>query len=311
MQEVTIWSEGTRMKGDLYRPPNFDDGQRRPAIVCCHGWAHPLKDALAATTFPQKLSAAGYFVLAFDYRGWGASDGMPFVSEALAPGATVSPGPVEIAREVLDPLDWAIDIRHAIDFMEGEPGVDRDRIGIAGWSLGGGMVIWTAANDPRVKCVVAHAGAYDYRGDPDGKERFFPMWKREQMHELAIQRARGEREPGPFEVDFAKWPPAAALGATRDANAQAYRASPDVRFFSPLEVAERIRVPVLIIDCEKEWIWDIAEHGAKAAERIRAAGKAPVEYRVMPNLEHLGIYEPDSGAIEIARDWFDRHLKTA
>ncbi|MFN0147267.1 MAG: alpha/beta hydrolase [Dehalococcoidia bacterium] len=309
MDEVTIWSNGTRMKGDLYRPAGHLDGKLRPAIVCCHGWAHPLKHSLAETGFPQAMAAAGYFVLAFDYRGWGASDGVPFVAEELAGGATKSASPAAIIREVFDPLDWALDIRHAIDFIEGEAGVDRDRIGLAGWSLGGGMVVYVAANDARVKCVVGHAGAYDYRGEPSERNHFFPMWSEEQMHEAAIQRARGEREPGPVAIDLRDRP--ASAPAYRPEGQQAYRVNPDVRFFGPIAWADRVDVPVLVIDAEKEWIWDIREHGERLAAAIGEHGRAPAEYRVLPGLEHLDIYKPSSGATEIARGWFDKHLLKA
>ncbi|OAI39208.1 hypothetical protein AYO38_01710 [bacterium SCGC AG-212-C10] len=306
MEEVTIWSDGVRMKGDLYRPPTHDDGSLRPAIVCCHGWAHPLKHSLAATGFPQAMAAAGYFVLAFDYRGWGASDGIPIVHADLAAGAIMSPGPAEIVREVLDPLDWALDIGHAIDFMEGESGVDRNRIGLAGWSLGGGMVVYMAANDPRVKCVVGHAGAYDYRGENPESNHFFPMWSPEIMHQAAIQRARGERAAGPVQLDLRDWP--AAAPSYRPEGQQAYRVNPDVRFFGPIGQAERVHAPVLIIDVQKEWIWDIHEHGERTAAAIRDAGNVPVEYTVLPGLEHLDVYKPDSGANELAQRWFDKHL---
>lgn len=293
MDEVTIWSNGNRMAGDLYRPPGHADGDLRPAIVCCHGWSRPLKHHLAESGFPQALSAAGYFVLAFDYRGWGASDGTPFLPEAGVE-ATAVDGPVEIVREVLDPFEWAADIRHVIDFIEGEPGVDPDRIGLAGWSLGGGMVVWTAANDARVRCVVGIAGAHDFRGEEPPRQHVFPMWSPDEMRQIAIDRARGDRDPGPFTFDGADGRPR--------------RVSPDVRFFAPLEWAERLDVPTLLIDAEHEALWDPREHAARAYERIKAAGRALVEYRVVPGVDHMGIYDPSSGATEQAWAWFDRYL---
>ena len=57
--------------------------------------------------------------------------------------------PVRIVCQVFDPVEWATDIQHALDFVEGEPGVDTERIGLWGSSLGGGLVIWTAVHDPR------------------------------------------------------------------------------------------------------------------------------------------------------------------
>ncbi len=293
MDEVTIWSNGTRMAGDLYRPSDYADGELRPAIVCCHGWSRPLKHHLAETGFPQALSAAGYFVLAFDYRGWGASDGTPFVRDA-GDEATAADAPVEVIREVFDPLEWALDIRHAIDFIEGEPGVDPDRIGLAGWSLGGGMVVWMAANDPRVKCVVGSAGAHDFRGEEPEPQHRFPMWSRDQMRRAAIERARGDGDPRPVALDRGE--------------GQVRLVSPDVRFFAPIAWADQVDVPVLLIDAEHEALWDIREHAGRAYEVIRAAGRAPVKYHVIPGIDHMGIYDPSSGVADLARAWFDRHL---
>ena len=42
-----------------------------------------------------------------------------------------------------------MDIRAAISFVVGETNVDAQRVGIWGSSYGGGLVTWTAGNDPR------------------------------------------------------------------------------------------------------------------------------------------------------------------
>lgn len=36
-REVIIWSEGTRMAADLFLPDDLRDGEKRPAILLCHG----------------------------------------------------------------------------------------------------------------------------------------------------------------------------------------------------------------------------------------------------------------------------------
>ena len=46
------------------------------------------------------------------------------------------------------------DFRAAVSFLQGEPGVDPDRIGIWGSSNGGGVVMAVAGVDARVKAVV-------------------------------------------------------------------------------------------------------------------------------------------------------------
>ena len=68
VRPVTIWSEGTRVAGDLYSPKARSAADDElPAIVMSHGWG-ATKALLVrnAATF----AANGFIVLAFDYRGW-------------------------------------------------------------------------------------------------------------------------------------------------------------------------------------------------------------------------------------------------
>ena len=59
------------MAGDLYWPATAGD-QRLPAIVMRHGWGGKKAGLVRnAVTF----AADGFVVFAFDYRGWGESDG--------------------------------------------------------------------------------------------------------------------------------------------------------------------------------------------------------------------------------------------
>ena len=197
MKSVTIWSKGTRMAGDLYPPVNQQPGQKYPVIVRCHGWSAPLKNVVRDTGLPDKLAAAGFFVLAFDYRGWGESDGIVVANAPLPQAEGETTMPVRIVRQVFDPVEWATDIQHALDFVEGEPGVDTERIGLWGLSLGGGLVIWTAVHDARVKCVFSQVGGHDYRGSDVVPTPMFPMWTRDSMRARAIEQARSPSYPLP------------------------------------------------------------------------------------------------------------------
>ena len=35
---VDIWSDGTRLTGDLFYPLNVKTGDKLPAVILCHGW---------------------------------------------------------------------------------------------------------------------------------------------------------------------------------------------------------------------------------------------------------------------------------
>lgn len=53
---------------------------------------------------------------------------------------------------------WAETVTDGLDFVAAQPGVDGQRLGIVGISLGGGVGLAAAANDARVKAVVDYFG---------------------------------------------------------------------------------------------------------------------------------------------------------
>ena len=127
---VLFFSDRLQLDGDLYLPDDLAPDERRPAIVACSGYTG-LKD-LHPERFARALVPHGYVCLAFDYRGFGRSEG---------------------ERGRLVPQDQVEDVRAAISFLETVPEVDADRIALVGWALGGGIAVAEAADDPRVKAV--------------------------------------------------------------------------------------------------------------------------------------------------------------
>src|SRR5262249_51333076 len=67
LRNVDIYSEGTRMAGDVYAP-KAAAAKKLPTIVMAHGWG-----GTKAAFRPEAIAfaQAGYLVVAFDYRGWG------------------------------------------------------------------------------------------------------------------------------------------------------------------------------------------------------------------------------------------------
>ncbi len=61
-----------------------------------------------------------------------------------------------------------IDIRNAITFLQGEPGVDPARIGVWGVGVSGGHVVAVAAADARVKTGVAVMPVIPGKDTPTG-----------------------------------------------------------------------------------------------------------------------------------------------
>jgi len=164
MRAVVIWSDGTRMAGDLYLPKERKPEEKFPAIVLCAGTGGTKEGSQARLA--RIFASKGYVALAFDYRGWG-------VSESQLMAAEPQPKPdekkemtvkVKAIRWPMNYTDQTEDIRAAISFITGEPNVDKDHIGLWGSSYGGGLVTWMTANDPRVKCVAAQVPGMAARG---------------------------------------------------------------------------------------------------------------------------------------------------
>jgi dipeptidyl aminopeptidase/acylaminoacyl peptidase len=288
VRSVTFWSEGTRLAGDLYLPPGFTPEARHPAVVLCHGWGGT-KEHLASTVLPRRIAEAGYVVLAFDYRGWGESESRVVVLEPLPKERTETAARVQVIREVVDPFDELWDIRHALDFIEGEPGVDPARIGLWGSSYGGGLVVWMAAHDARVRCVVSQVAPQASLG----------LASEAEVRRLATAQARGEAEAIPQSA-----PGAPGLRGTPHLA--------KMQHFSPIDFAEQIEVPVLLIDAEHEELFDRHQHSEALYGRLAAAGKAPVRYEVVPGIPHYAIYaEKCEESARLAIDWFEAHLRRA
>jgi fermentation-respiration switch protein FrsA (DUF1100 family) len=134
-KSVTFYSEGVKLAGDLLLPADIKPGERRAGIVLCHGYTGVRSIYLPDNA--RVLAEAGYVVLNFDYKGWGDSDG---------------------AKTRLAPYSRVADVQAALTFMSAQPEVDAARLGIYGTSYGGATVVFVAAIDPRVKCVVSVVG---------------------------------------------------------------------------------------------------------------------------------------------------------
>lgn len=129
---------GFRLKGVFYGPEKHE--KACAVVVLCNGYM-----GLKEIYMPQaaaELSAAGYASLAFDYRGFGESEGPPY---RLLPNEQIE------------------DIHNAISYVESRPDVDSSRIGLWGTSLGGAHALTVAATDPRARCTVANMPGMYFR----------------------------------------------------------------------------------------------------------------------------------------------------
>lgn len=105
----------------------------RPVVVMAHGFGGTKDSGLEP--FAQRFNEAGCDVLAFDYRGFGASEGQPRQS-------------ISISRQLQD-------YEAAVAAARRLPGVDPDRIVLWGTSLSGGHVMRVAAGRDDILAVIA------------------------------------------------------------------------------------------------------------------------------------------------------------
>ena len=110
----------------------FYPGTNRACVVMATG-AGITKEP-GTDRFAARFQAAGYGVLAFDYRRFGESGGTP--------------------RQVLELKEQVEDLRAAVAFASTLPGVDAARIAAWGFSLGGGHVLAAAPGLPIAAAIV-------------------------------------------------------------------------------------------------------------------------------------------------------------
>ena len=138
------WSnDGFRVQGWLLFPQSYDPAKHYPMIVVVHGG--PAADTRSAWPRPglplQLLSAEGYFLFYPNPRGsYGQGE--------------------EFARANVKDFGHGDlrDILAGVDTVVKEYPVDDKRVGIAGWSYGGYMTMWTVTQTHRFRAAFAGAG---------------------------------------------------------------------------------------------------------------------------------------------------------
>ena len=118
----------------------FIPSRNGAAVVLAHG-AGSTRASVRAHA--EVLARHGFGVLAFDARGHGRSEG-----------------------RAMD-FGWYgdEDVGAAVAFVRGRPGVDANRIGAVGLSMGGEEVIGAAATNPGIRAVVAEGATARTRSD--------------------------------------------------------------------------------------------------------------------------------------------------
>jgi len=151
--DVEFTSLGAILRGWLFQP----DVELAPAVIMAHGFS--ATRSMTIDKYAEAFYAAGFTVLLYDHRGFGASGGDP-------------PGQVNPWVQTRGYLD-------AVAFLSKLDGADPARIAVWGDSLSAGAASAAAAIDERIGAVVAQVPAFGASEPPnDGDGKLFQALRR-------------------------------------------------------------------------------------------------------------------------------------
>ena len=290
-ESVSFYSEGVRLEGDLYQPKGADADELRAGIVLCHGYTGV--KSLYLPDNARVLTEAGYVVLTFDYKGWGASEG---------------------PRTRLAPFSRVADVQAALTYLGTRPGVDPTHLGLYGTSYGGATAVWAAALDERVRCVVSVVGI------GDGRRWMRSVRRPDEWHDL-LEHAREDREQAVIsgksapaerdEVLMQDRASAALSAAQRANNPDAVSTVPasfideTLSFHADWVVGKIAPRPLLIITTEDDRLVPPEE-----SQSLYDHAGEPKKLIVLKGYGHYDVYaEPAFGEVMAATlSWYRAHL---
>jgi fermentation-respiration switch protein FrsA (DUF1100 family) len=136
---IEFLSAGSTLIGNLYCPDNFDKAKPYSTVVV-GGPLATVKEQ-AAGVFAKKLAKQGYIALAFDYRTFGESEGLPRCYE--------------------NPADKTEDIQNAISFLSTLENVDKDKIAALGICASASYISGCLIGDKRIRAFATVSGYFN------------------------------------------------------------------------------------------------------------------------------------------------------
>jgi hypothetical protein len=137
---------------------------RAPAMLCLHQTAEEGKDVVVGLgdqkqfNYASELAERGFVTLAPDYTGFGELKENRKVLYAAGYASATMKG--------------IFNHRRCVDYLQGLPEVDPEKIGAIGHSLGGHNTLFLGGFEPRVKVMVTSCGFTEfkhyYKGDLTG-----------------------------------------------------------------------------------------------------------------------------------------------
>ena len=288
---MEFFSEGERISA-LWRTPEREVGPLR-AVVQGPGWLG-LKDAKLYVRYHEALTAAGFGVLVFDYRGFGDSGG---------------------PRE-LSPARQLEDLVNAVTYLTTREDVDADALGAFGTGgTGGGNAVLLAAADPRVKAVVSQVPVADgedwlhrmrsesdwlaFRAalDEDRRRRVTEGSGRRVHPREEIMVPTAERRTTTVKADVDDRIPTDVSLAAAD----------EILAYKPIAAARTLTTPLMVIGVEGD-----ATTPTDHAVALYEAAQGPRRLVMQRHTTHYAAYDRYWTTVTpLITHWLDRHVRPA
>jgi uncharacterized protein len=250
--------------------------------------------------FAERFHAAGFSVLAFDFRRLGESGGQP--------------------RQVVRMGEQQADFHAAIAFARSLPGVDPARVAIWGYSLSGGHVFPIASRDPQLGAAIAVSpGLGGQAAARNAMRHQTPAALRRLTWRGVVDAIGGLVGREPLLVPLVGERGEIAVLTTPDARngpaalnpgnrypdwlqAVAARSALRIGFYRPARYASRVRCPLMVVACEQDGV-------ALAAPALRAAARAPHgEVERLPGGHYAPFLDGHERAVEAQVTFLRRRL---
>jgi dienelactone hydrolase len=296
---VTFYVDGgTALHGKLFLPKGFSTKQKWPAVVVGHGINAV---SIGIEKFAARFAERGLVAMAIDYRSYGFSASGSDSIRLLEPDPSSDRAAVTsqelrvlMKRTNLNNVHEVQDFRAAISYLQGEPGVDPDRIGIWGTSNGGSVVTAVSGLDGRVKAAVVQV----ITPRPAAPRAVAISANNQEDAIRRVQTGQGNEIDGGFsfksKVD--QW------YLTRNQDVQ------------PGALLERIPKTnrILFLPAEKDELTRGAAGAIEAAKFLNERG-VTAQAIVLPELTHFQAYSYTGFEVgsTLAADWFVKYLGVA
>ncbi len=285
VEQVSFTSDGLALSGLLHTPPGHRTGERRPAIIVMHGFGGS-KDGAQGEWAADALTGWGYFVLRFDFRGCGKSEG-------------------ERGRVIC--LEQVADASSAVTYLQSRPEIDPGKIALCGASLGAAVAIYTAGSDPRIAAVISQGGwghgERKFRLQHGTPEAWAAFMKK--LTEGLKHRERTGKSLMVPRFDIVPIPPKLRANLKADSIMEFPAETPiSMLMFQPDEMIGRISPrPVLLVHAANDSVTPTNE----SIELFKRA-KAPVELHLIDDADHFMFAEANQRVINLIRDWLQRYF---